>query len=797
MKPEVLAPAGHPESFMAAIEAGADALYLGIKRFNLRDRTGNFTFKELERLIPHAQSRGVKVYPVFNSILKEGELAGAMKALAILSEMAPDALIVADWGLIMLIRRHFPNLVLHGSTQLSIHNRAGLEFCRRQGLARVILARELSFEEIRALAKDSPVEIETFVHGALCYAYSGACLISSYHGGRSANRGMCAQSCRRVYQWEDGGRQRRGTVFSASDLNTLPFIPAYAAAGIHSLKIEGRQRSAEYVFKAVSAYRKVLDATPTGFAVALAEAQQIVAGDLGRAHTGGHVASASGAGVVISGLAANAGRLIGPVLKVANGHVVVESRERLHIGDRLRLYSHRDAEVRNFRLGPYDATPMRLADGPGHRYRIPCKVEAAKGDYLYKTGSAVFEPQLRRYREEFSRIVESNEKPGVDLRIHLARDSIRLEIAPNQGQPFSRLWPVEILESDKPLDDDILLGYLARSGDTPVRIAHVEVSRDADVPGTGFIPPKTLKRMRREFFASAIPPDADTIRTYPVVDGYKREFLQQHAKPRSVSTPGWSLRLPFMHTEAEWQRMSALYAPPFDELVVPLNAPMAEMLQDGGAVPPDHRYLLPRVVNPTDWPDWVQQLQRFYAMGARRFMLGNLAQHEIFHTLPGCSLALDIGFNLLNSAQLAFWHSLGVERAALSPECDRRLMASLLSVPNPIEVEAVVYASPPVFFARMPAGDGCGDARPMEVRNDRGDRFTVQREEGFTYVRSCRPMSLLAFADDLAAMGVSRLRIDLEPHECSAAFLGRLMATPADRRPLAGATSFNYEHGVR
>jgi hypothetical protein len=427
-------------------------------------------------------------------------------------------------------------------------------------------------------------------------------------------------------------------------------------------------------------------------------------------------------------------------------------------------------------------------------------VEVAKGDYLYKTGSAVFEPQLRRYREEFARVVEATEKPGVDLRIHLGRDSIRLELAATQNAPVSRSWPIEILESEKPLDDDILTGYLARSGDTPVRIEHVEITRDADVPPNGFIPPKTLKRIRREFFATALQAStatSETIRTYPVVEEYKREFARQHVAPRAAAKPGWSLRLPFMHNQAEWQRNSALFAPPFDELVIPLNGALAGILLDQATIPPHHRYLLPRVVNPGEWTGLAQRVQGLHALGARRFMLGNIAQHGLFQALPGCSLALDIGFNLLNSAQLAFWQSLGVERAALSPECDRRLIASLLAVPNPIEIEAVVHASPPVFFARMPAGDGCGDKQPVELRNDRGDRFSVEREEGFTYVRSRRPMSLLAFADELSSMGVNRLRIDLEPHECDPAFLARLLAIPTNRRPLTGTTSFNYEHGVQ
>ncbi|HEQ71323.1 MAG TPA: U32 family peptidase, partial [Spirochaetia bacterium] len=199
-KPELLAPAGKAESFFAALVAGADAVYLGVQRFNARLRAANFTLPELSRLIPFAHERKKKVYVTLNTALKQKELPAAAQILHVCRTLRVDGLIVADLGLIALARRHFPDLPLHASTQAGIHNSVGAETMRKLGVRRVILARELSLAEVALIRKHTRCELEVFVHGALCYSLSGNCLASSWIGGKSGNRGLCTQVCRRAFR---------------------------------------------------------------------------------------------------------------------------------------------------------------------------------------------------------------------------------------------------------------------------------------------------------------------------------------------------------------------------------------------------------------------------------------------------------------------------------------------------------------------------------------------------------------------------------------------------------------------
>lgn len=256
--PELLAPAGNLETALAAFDAGADAVYGGLAKFNARERAANFSAADLGRLLDYAHSRGRRVYLTFNTLLKESELGEAAEFLAELAKLRPDALIVQDLAVIRLCRSYFPELVLHASTQMGIHNSAGIAAAARRGIARVILERQVTLEELRAMAESSPVELEVFVHGSLCCSLSGRCLLSSALGGWSGNRGKCKQPCRRRYRAEGA----EGFLLSPRDLSAVSLIPEFRRLGIASLKVEGRLRSPDYVWKTVRAYRMLLDGPP-------------------------------------------------------------------------------------------------------------------------------------------------------------------------------------------------------------------------------------------------------------------------------------------------------------------------------------------------------------------------------------------------------------------------------------------------------------------------------------------------------------------------------------------------------
>ncbi len=279
-KMELLAPAGNREKAEVAIAYGADAVYVGGKEYSLRAGAGNFSLPELDSLVDYAHKAGVRVYVAVNSLLHNKDLTGLGPYLAALAEIGADAVIFSDPAVYAAAKESAPGLELHFSTQGSLTNWQAVRFWEEMGVERVILARELSLAEIAEIRRYVNLELEAFVHGAMCISYSGRCLLSNYLAGRDANQGDCAQSCRWRYALVEEKRpgqyfpifedERGSYILNSKDLNMLAHLPKLAAAGIDSLKIEGRMKSVYYVATVVWAYRQALDAyheDPEGFQV--------------------------------------------------------------------------------------------------------------------------------------------------------------------------------------------------------------------------------------------------------------------------------------------------------------------------------------------------------------------------------------------------------------------------------------------------------------------------------------------------------------------------------------------------
>jgi putative protease len=262
MSLELLAPAGSPEALDAAVGEGADSVYLGLKSFNARMRSANFTWSQFEGALRSLHRMGKKLYVTVNTVFEQREADRMYQLLKYLANTGPDAIIVQDFGVVAMARAEFPSLKIHASTQMNVASARGANALSRYGVSRVVLARELGLAELQSVRADTNVELEVFVHGALCVSASGLCLFSSYLGGKSANRGMCTQACRRLYEPATHGSAapESGYYFSPGDLQLVERLPDLAAAGITALKIEGRMKSADYVGTVVSAYRLVLDA---------------------------------------------------------------------------------------------------------------------------------------------------------------------------------------------------------------------------------------------------------------------------------------------------------------------------------------------------------------------------------------------------------------------------------------------------------------------------------------------------------------------------------------------------------
>lgn len=259
-KIELLAPAGSMESLIAAINNGADAIYLGGNKFSARAYASNFDNETMMKAVDYAHSYNVKVYVTINTILKQSELKEALKYAGYLYEIGVDAIIIQDLGLVKLIRDVYPDFELHASTQMTIHNAEGALYFREKGMQRIVLSRELTLDEIKYISKDLGIETEIFVHGALCVCYSGQCLMSSMIGGRSGNRGRCAQPCRMQYtlKGENFG-ERKAYLLSPKDTCFIDDMDAIIKSGTSSLKVEGRMKKPEYVAGVTRNYRKAID----------------------------------------------------------------------------------------------------------------------------------------------------------------------------------------------------------------------------------------------------------------------------------------------------------------------------------------------------------------------------------------------------------------------------------------------------------------------------------------------------------------------------------------------------------
>lgn len=261
-KPELLAPAGNLEKLQFAIRYGADAVYIGGQHYGLRAKAGNFSYGDMAKGVEFAKAHGAKVYVAANIIAHNEDLPGVQAYFKKLDEIGIDAVIVADPAIIQLGREAAPDLEMHISTQTSVTNWKAIQFWAREGIPRVVLAREVSLEEIREIKKHVDIEVEAFIHGAMCISYSGRCVLSNHMTARDANRGGCAQSCRWPYELYGDGRLSTDEIpftMSSKDMSMVEHIPLMIEAGVDSLKIEGRMKSIHYIATVCQVYRQVID----------------------------------------------------------------------------------------------------------------------------------------------------------------------------------------------------------------------------------------------------------------------------------------------------------------------------------------------------------------------------------------------------------------------------------------------------------------------------------------------------------------------------------------------------------
>ncbi len=515
--PELLAPAGSPNAFRAAVAAGTDAVYLAGIQFGARKFARNFSSTEIEDAVSYAHARGVRVYVTVNTLMHDAELAGVAEYLVWLYSIGVDAVLVQDIGVASIAREIVPDLPLHASTQLTIHSADGVLWAAGQGFSRVVLARELPLPEVRAIARAVELRgigLEVFVHGALCYCYSGQCLLSSVIGGRSGNRGRCAQPCRKPYELVTGEPDEYGRLntirtlplaehflLSPQDLCTYRNLPELVNSPVVSLKIEGRMKSPEYVAIVVSIYRRALDAIAMGNWEPDGNDLQDLLLAFNRGFTGGYLFNCRHAALMGRERPDNRGLCIGNVTQwdERTRRVIVQCGIpfSLHAGDGL-LFSyvdHPDADW-GFSL---NNEPVRSKDS----VTFIAPRQAQEGARVFVTASGTL---LARARQIMSRSPADLRHPvPLDLAVQITPDGTLAftgTIHADTGKPVviqqtsdHRLVPAQ----SRPLSCDQLAVQLKKTGGTPFVINKFLLEYAGDM----FAPIAELNRVRREFLAFA------------------------------------------------------------------------------------------------------------------------------------------------------------------------------------------------------------------------------------------------------------------------------------------------------
>lgn len=394
---ELLAPAGNFEKFLTALHFGADAVYLAGGRFGLRAFAGNFTNEEIEKAVEIAHKRGKKVYITLNIIAHDKDFEGLKDYLKFLESAKVDAVIVADLGMLQFIRVHAPMLNVHVSTQANIINSYSANLMAELGAKRLILARELSLEEIKKIRQSvSPkVEIEVFVHGAMCMAYSGRCLLSNYLTGRDSNHGECVQACRWKYLVREVNRddelevqedEKGSYIFNSKDLNMLPYLGELKEIGVDSVKIEGRMKSVYYVATVVNAYRRALDMLPKKPTDELCRELMKASH---RKYTTGFYFGDEGKQYTEDSMPIQESDFIAVVSSDAkDGVVEVEMRNKFSVGDELEVLSP-DKNLFNKKFVVEKITnpageSLQSAKVVQEKVKIPCSLPLKAGDILRK-----------------------------------------------------------------------------------------------------------------------------------------------------------------------------------------------------------------------------------------------------------------------------------------------------------------------------------------------------------------------------------------------------------------------------
>jgi putative protease len=715
-KPEIMSPAGHWPQLHAAVEAGADAVYFGLKHFSARAKVG-FTLSDLPEAIRTLHARGVAGYVTFNTLVFEHETSEAARVIAAIAEAGADAIIVQDFGMVRLAREIAPVMTLHASTQMSVTEIGGVRLAQRHGLSRVTLARELSLAEVKAIAAATDCELEIFVHGALCVAYSGQCFSSEAWGGRSANRGQCAQACRLPYELEVDGRiEPLGDaryLLSPGDLFALHQIPEVLSAGVAALKIEGRYKDAGYVALATSAYRRAVDDAWAARPLSVTPAGEIHLAHVYSRGWGPFFLTGTNHQSVVQGRAPrHRGVLVGRVARVEHGLVAIEPEP-----------AHQSVPIEPGDGIVFDAASWRSPQEDEEGGRLYAVQPALDGtlELRFANGAIRF-PRIRPgdlVWRTHSPAADRAAKPFLEPSSPVARQPVTVHVVAAEGRPLLTRWSldngpavhVEIASAEplgpaqaRPLCHDLLNDQLGRLGATPYRLSTLT----CEIHGAPFAPVSVLNRLRRDAVAAL----AALQRPTPIPTFPRGAPRGGQPDPSQQQFPDFQPAKPLIHKSlfhggqpdpSHPQLHLLVRNPAHLDAAIPLAPssitldyldlyglrPSVERLLDSG-IPV--RVAAPRILKPGE-----QRIVDFLLSLGCPLLIRSAGLLEELQGRPHSPLTGDFSLNAANASSATLFLEMGLNRLTPTHDLNGDQVAALARAAGPGRIEVVAYQHLPVF----------------------------------------------------------------------------------------------------
>ena len=745
-KVEILAPAGSFESFIAAINAGADAVYAGGPAFGARAFATNFTEEKLLEAIDIAHLYGRRFYLTVNTLVKDGEIERLYKYLRPLYEHGLDAVIVQDMGVMNIIRRDFPGLGIHASTQTTVTNKEGALFLKEQGAERVVPARELSLKEVHDIYNETGMEVECFVHGALCYCYSGQCLMSSLIGGRSGNRGQCAQPCRLMYN-VDGNKKY---FMSLKDICTLDIIPDLIDAGIYSFKIEGRMKKPEYVASVTSMYRKYADLYlrngRKSYRV-LKEDREMLMDIYNRGNfSEGYYKCRNGKDMVCLNRPNHTGV---PALKVVNqqgNKVIVKALTSINKGDVIELSTKGDSRLNNYTIGQ------------DHNKGDKLTLNVARGVVFKKDNilNRIRNEKLLTYIDDTYVNISLKQKAVAKIILKVGcKMELHLRSMGTEVTVYSEEDVQEALS--KPLDESRIVKQLNKTGNSRFEFTSI----DTVVSDSIFVPMAAVNELRRKG-----------------IEELQRSICEQYR--RTTFKPDFAKEEDSTEQESGTTKIFTAVAESLDQLKaikdngrikrVYINATMErdffnssevfslvkEMKNNGMEV-----YLgMPYIFREDAIDIFYDNLKLLYNFDG--FLVRNFESYRFLRQNGFDNMILDRNMYVFNKEAKEFWKKENVYQYTVPAELNLREI-KILDAGN---MELNVYGRTPVMLSAQcirKTSKGC-DRNPVIINmNDRtGESYSVKNCCGFCYnvVYDTKPVYLCDMKEELSEISPSAFRLD-------------------------------------